>query len=185
MKAEQLSDLLKVGDRVAISNITGREARGVAVSTQQYCGNIVGGWALGKGGQTIDVPGKDPIPVFSTIEELMKSLPKKKRPNKIIIYSPPTAVYGEVKGIVDHRSESVETIFIITEHVSIEVSARIAKLCGDAGIDVLGCNSLGIINAHEAVRVGAVGGLAPQQGVERPGEHDQKGSRRPVAHCSS
>jgi len=161
MKATQLSDLLKAGDRVAISNITGREARGVAVASQKYCGNIVGGWALGKGGQTIDVPGQDPIKVYSTIEELMELLPKNKRPNKVIVYSPPAAVYGEVKGIVEHKNGSIKTIFIVTEHVSIEVSARIAQLCGQAGIDVLGCNSLGVINAHDAVRVGAVGGDSP------------------------
>jgi len=161
MKAAQLSDLLQAGDRIAISNITGREARGVAVASQQYCGNIVGGWALGKGGQTIDVPGKDPIPVYSTIEELMESLPKNKRPNKVIVYSPPSAVYGEVKGVVEHKNGSIKTIFIVTEHVSIEVSARIAQLCCEADIDVLGCNSLGMINVHDAVRAGAVGGDAP------------------------
>jgi len=161
MKAAQLSDILKAGDRVAVSNITGREARGVAAATQEYCGNIVGGWALGKGGQTIDVPGQEPIKVFSTIEELMGSLPKGKRPNKIIVYSPPAAVYGEVKGIVEHKNGSIDTIFIVTENVSIEVSARISQLCREAKIDVLGCNSLGVINAHDAVRAGAVGGDSP------------------------
>ncbi|MBL7221460.1 MAG: CoA-binding protein, partial [Phycisphaerae bacterium] len=161
MKAAQLSDLLKAGDRIAVSNITGREARGVTVASQQYCRNIVGGWALGKGGQAIDVPGQDPIPVFSTVEELMESLPKKQRPNKVIVYSPPSAVYGEVKGVVEHRNGSIETVFIITENVSIEVSARIAQLCREANIDVLGCNSLGVINTHDAVRAGAVGGDSP------------------------
>jgi len=161
MRAAQLSDLLKAGDRIAVSNITGREARNVTVASQQYCRNIVGGWALGKGGQTIDVPGQDPIPVYSTIEELMESLPKSRRPNKVIVYSPPAAVYCEVKGVVEHRNESIKIIFIITENVSIEVSARIAQLCREANIDVLGCNSLGVINAHDAARAGAVGGDSP------------------------
>jgi len=161
MRAAQLSDLLKAGDRVAVSNVTGREARNVTVASQQYCRNIVGGWALGKGGQTIEVPRQDPIPVYSTIEELMGSLPKDKTPNKAIVYSPPSAVYGEVKGIVEHGNGSIETIFVITENVSIEVSARIAELSREANIDVLGCNSLGVINAHDSVRAGAVGGDSP------------------------
>ena len=97
MRAKRLSDLLKVEDRVAVSNITGREASTVTIASQKYCGNIVGGWALGKGGQTLDVPGRKSIPVFSTFEEMVKSLPKKKLPNKVIVYSPPSAVYGEVK----------------------------------------------------------------------------------------
>jgi succinyl-CoA synthetase alpha subunit/citrate synthase len=163
MKAAQLSDILKAGDRIAVSNITGREARGVTIASQQYCRNIVGGWALGKGGQAIDVPGQDPIPVYSTVEELMESLPKNRRPNKVIVYSPPSAVYGEVKGVVEHRNGSIKTIFIITEHVSVEVSARISQLCREADIDVLGCNSLGVINTHESVRVGAVGGNTPAE----------------------
>jgi hypothetical protein len=39
----------------AVSNITGREAGTVTVASQKYCRNIVGGWALGKGGQSLDV----------------------------------------------------------------------------------------------------------------------------------
>ncbi len=166
MRAAKLSDLLKAGDRVAVSNITGREAGTVTVASQQYCGNIVGGWALGKGGQTIDVPGDEPIPVFATVDELMRELPAEKRPNKVVIYSPPPAVYGEVKGVVEHGRETVETLFIITEHVSVEVSAKIAQLCSEANIDVVGCNSLGMINTHDAVRIGAVGGSDPAESFQ-------------------
>jgi len=163
MRARCLSDLLKAGDRVAVSNITGREARSVTADSQAWCGNVVGGWALGKGGQSIEVPGAEPIPVFPTVAELFKELPQDRRPNKIIVYSPPTAVYGEVKEIVDHSDGAVETLFIITEHVSIEVTAKIARLAEDADIDVLGCNSLGVLSAHDGVRVGAVGGGDPDE----------------------
>ena len=161
MRAKTLSDLLKAEDRIAVSNITGREASTVTINSQKYCHNIIGGWALGKGGQRIDVPGAEPIPVFPTVQELMNSFPKNKRPNKVIIYSPPPAVYAEVKEVLDHGSDVVETLFVITEHVSIEVTAKIAQMCKEANIDVLGCNSLGMINTHDAVRVGAVGGEDP------------------------
>ena len=57
MRAKTLGDLLKAGDRVAVSNVTGREASAVTAASQKYCGNIVGGWALGKGGRTIEVRG--------------------------------------------------------------------------------------------------------------------------------
>ena len=153
MRASTLSDLLKRGDRVAVSNITGREASTVTAASQKYCGNIVGGWALGKGGQSIEVPGGEPIPVFATVEDLVKRLPANSLPNKMIVYSPPPAVYGDVN----------ETVFIITEHVSVEVTAKVARLCADAGIDVIGCNTLGMINAHDGVRVGAVGGDSPSE----------------------
>jgi succinyl-CoA synthetase alpha subunit/citrate synthase len=168
MRARTLSDLLRAGDRVAVSNVTGREARAVTVASQVYCGNVVGGWALGKGGRTVDVPGGEGVPVFATVAELFEALPKERWPNKVVVYSPPAAVYGEVKEILDHGNGAIETLFIITEHVSIEVTAKIARLCHDANVDVLGCNSLGVLNAHDGVRVGAVGGDDPAESF-KPG----------------
>jgi len=168
MKAKTLSDLLKATDRVAVSNITGREARGVTVASQKYCPNIIGGWALGKDGMRIEVPGCDPIPVFSDTEALTKALPMEQWPNKVVIYSPPQAVYGEAKEVVNHLKDTIETIFIITEHVSVEVMAKIKQMCSQANIDVIGGNSLGMINVHDKVRVGAVGSDRPEE-VFRPG----------------
>jgi succinyl-CoA synthetase alpha subunit/citrate synthase len=167
MRARTLNDLLKKGDRVAVSNITGREASSVSAVSQQYSQNIVGGWALGKGGQTVETPA-GPIPVYATIEELMRLTPQEDQPNKVLVYSPPEAIYGEVKEIVKHAAGVVETIYIITEHVSVEVTAKIYRICRDADIDVIGCNTLGIINTHQGVRIGAVGGSTPAD-TFRPG----------------
>ena len=160
MRAKELRDLLKKGDRVAISNITGREASKVTEDSYRYCQNITGGWALGKGGQIIETSAGD-IPIFSTFEELIRSTSNESLPNKIVIYSPPEAVYGEVKEVVKHGQGIVETIFIITEHVSVEVTAKIYQICKEQNIDVIGCNTLGMINVHDHVRVGAVGGDNP------------------------
>lgn len=167
MRAKSLSDLLKKGDRVAVSNITGREASKVSMVSQRYCKNIVAGWALGKDGQTVDVPGVGAIPVFGQFDELMAAFPLTKKPNKIIVYSPPDAVYGDVKEVLEHGKESVETIFVITEHVSIEVTAKLKSLAKTADIDIVGCNTLGMINVHDRVRVGAVGGDAPDETFQK------------------
>ena len=163
MRAKTLSDLLKAGDRVAVSNITGREASVVTAISQKYCGNIVGGWALGKEGQNLEIPGLEPIPVFPNVQALADRLEKNRLPNKVVVYSPPSAVYGEVKEIIEHLKQTVETLFIVTEHVSIEVTAKIVQMCSQANIDVLGCNSLGMINTHDTVRTGAVGGDNPSE----------------------
>jgi len=167
MRAKKLEDLLNRGDRVAVSNITGREASKVSAVSQKYCGNITGGWALGKGGQHIETPKGD-IPVYPTFDELIRYTDPKHHPNKILIYSPPEAVYGEVKEVVDHGGGMVETIYIVTEHVSIEVTAKIRQITDAANIDVLGCNTLGIINTHHGVRIGAVGGDNPEESF-KPG----------------
>jgi succinyl-CoA synthetase alpha subunit/citrate synthase len=163
MRAKTLTDLLRRGDRVAVSNITGREAGDVTEISQRYAENVVGGWALGKGGGTLPIGQQTALPVFSDYADLVEHLPAERHPNKIVIYSPPEAVYGEVKNVVNASAGCVETIFIITEHVAIEVSAKIHKLCDSENIDVLGCNTLGAINATEHVRVGAVGGDLPEE----------------------
>lgn len=162
MRAKTLSDLLRKGDRVAVSNITGREAGKVTEVSQRYAANIIGGWALGKGGAAIPVESQVSLPVFADYVDLLEHLPPARHPNKIIIYSPPEAVYGEIKNVVK-AAAGVETVFIITEHVSIEVSAKIHHLCQAENIDVIGGNTLGVINATEHVRVGAVGGDAPEE----------------------
>lgn len=162
MRAKTLSDLLRKGDRVAVSNITGREAGKVSEVSHRYGGNLIGGWALGKGGGEIPVDKRPSLPVFSDYADLLEHLPAERHPNKIIIYSPPEAVYGEIKNVVK-ASVGVETIFIITENVSIEVSAKIHSLCQAENIDVLGCNTLGVINVADHVRIGAVGGDTPEE----------------------
>jgi succinyl-CoA synthetase alpha subunit len=168
MRARRLSGLLKNGDRVAVSNITGREASQVSAISQRYAHNVVGGWALGRAGSTIEVSGGRPIPVFGTCEELYKQLPRARHPSKIVIYSPPEAVYGEVKECIQFGGKTLQTIFVITEHVSIEVTAKIHELCRQGGVDLIGCNTLGVINTHDHVRVGAVGGDAPEEAF-KPG----------------
>jgi succinyl-CoA synthetase alpha subunit len=165
MRARTLSDLLRKGDRVAVSNITGREASKVCATSQVYCGNTVGGWALGKGGETVTTRGA-PIPVYGTFAELLKATPPERQPNRILVYSPPEAVYGEVKEVVQCGRGIVETIYVVTEHVSIEVTAKIRQICSQENIDVVGCNTLGIINSHDQVRIGAVGGENPAEGFQ-------------------
>ncbi len=59
---------------MAVSNITGREASKVCAVSQKYCGNIVGGWALGRDGEAVDTAA-GPIPVFGTFEELLRRTP--------------------------------------------------------------------------------------------------------------
>lgn len=163
MIARSLSGLLRKGDRVAVSNITGREASKVSVVSQRYCGNIVAGWALGKSGHVVDVPGGKNIPVYGQFEEMMADLPENRRPNKVIVYSPPDAVYGDVKEVVENGRGCVKTVFVITEHVSIEVTAKLRRLGDMEGVDILGCNTLGVINVNDKARIGAVGGDSPAE----------------------
>ena len=71
--------------------------------------------------------------------------------------------------VVSFGDKRIQTVFIITEHVSIEVTAKIASLAREAGIDVIGCNTLGMINTYDGVRVGAVGGDNPAESFKKGG----------------
>ena len=163
MIAKALNGFIQKGDRVAVSNITGREASKVSTISQQYCGNVVAGWALGKAGQTIEVPGGTDIPVFGQFEEIMTHLPETRRPNKVVVYSPPDAVYGDVKEVLEKGNGYIKTLYVITENVAISVTAKLRSLAETEGVDILGCNTLGVINVHDKVRVGAVGGDSPNE----------------------
>jgi len=163
MRAKSLADLLKKGDRVVVSNVTGREASKVSAVSQRYCGNVVAGWALGKAGQSVPVRGGTDIPVFGQFRELMSKLPEGGRPNKVIVYSPPDAVYGDVKEVMEYGAAEIETVYVITEHVAIEVTAKLKQLAEQSNIDILGCNTLGMIDAVDKVRVGSVGGDSPEE----------------------
>ncbi|HQH27961.1 MAG TPA: citrate/2-methylcitrate synthase, partial [Oligoflexia bacterium] len=47
--------------------------------------------------------------------------------------------------------------------MSVEVTAKLRALALEADVDIIGCNTLGAINAHAHVRAGAVGGDAPEE----------------------
>lgn len=168
MIAKSLNELLQKGDRIAVSNITGREASKVSYISQLFGNNIVAGWALGKDGENVKISRGRSIKVFGQFEQLMQKLPEDKKPNKVIVYSPPEAVYGDVKEVVEYGKGIVETIFVITENVSVEVTAKLRRLCNIEEIDIIGCNTLGMINAYDGVRIGAVGGDTPKENF-RPG----------------
>ncbi len=159
-----LEELVNKDSRVCVINILGGESRKVTPVSHEYSnGNVVAGVQYGRRGELESKKGN--IPVFRSIRDVMD--------NGItfdvgVIYLPPTAVSQAVAELVNFNPD-LKRIVIVTEKVSSYDSMAIRVLCQEAGVDVIGCNCLGVANVWDHVRVGgALGGDRPEETL-RPG----------------
>jgi succinyl-CoA synthetase alpha subunit/citrate synthase len=84
-----------------------------------------------------------------------------------VIYLPPTAVAQAVSELVN-ANEQLKRIVIVTEKVSTADSRNIRVLCQEFGVDVVGCNCLGVANVWDEVRIGgALGGDDPSRTLRK------------------
>ncbi len=159
-----LEELVNKDSRVCVINILGGESRKVTPVSHEYSnGNVVAGVQYGRRGELETKKGN--IPVFRSIRDVMD--------NGItfdvgVIYLPPSAVSQAVAELVNFNPD-LKRIVIVTEKVSSYDSMAIRVICQEAGVDVIGCNCLGVANVWDHVRVGgALGGDKPEETL-RPG----------------
>ena len=160
-----LEELVTRESRVCVINILGNESRKVTPVSHEYSGgNVVAGVQYGRRGELETRIGS--IPVFRSVRDVMS--------HDIgfdigVIYLPPSAVAQAVSELVSFNHD-LKRIVIVTEKVPSRDSRNMRYLCQEAGVDIVGCNSLGIANVWDHVRVGgALGG-------DDPGESLKKGS---------
>lgn len=158
-----LEELVTRDSRVCVINILGNESRKVTPVSHVYSGgNVVAGVQYGREGELETELG--PIPVYPSVREVIKN---NHRFDTGVIYLPPTAVSQAVSELVTYNHD-LKRIFIVTEKVSTADSRNIRFLCQEAGVDVVGCNCLGVANAWDEVRIGgALGGDAPAETLRR------------------
>jgi len=156
---ELLADLVTRDSRVCVINILGAESRKVTPVSHAYSGgNVVAGVQYGREG-SLETPIGD-IPVLPSVREVMK---RGIEFDVGVIYLPPSAVSQAVSELVVYNHD-LKRIVIVTEKVSQADSRNIRFLCQEAGVDVIGCNCLGVANVHEHVRIGgALGGDEPEE----------------------
>ncbi len=161
---ESLADLVTRDSRVCVINILGGESRKVTPVSHAYSGgNVVAGVQYGREG-ALETPIGD-IPVLPSVREVVK---RGIAFDVGVIYLPPSAVSQAVSELVVYNHD-LKRIIIVTEKVSQADSRNIRFLCQEAGVDVVGCNCLGVANVHDHVRIGgALGGDAPEETL-RPG----------------
>ncbi len=158
-----LEELVTKDSKVCVINILGNESRKVTPVSHEYSGgNVVAGVQYGRDGKLETALGD--IPVYPSVREVIKNGHDF---DTGVIYLPPSAVCQAVSELVAYNHE-LKRIFIVTEKVSTADSRNIRFLCQEAGVDVVGCNCLGVANAWDEVRIGgALGGDSPEETLHK------------------
>lgn len=141
-----MSILLDKHSRIAIQGITGREAAMVTKHSLDYGTPILAGVTPGKEGQ--DVHG---VPVYDTLKKAVEV----HGINTSVVYVPPAFVYDAV---LESISCGVELILIATENVPQADALKFLARAKQAGVQVIGPNSVGMITPKDRVKIGAIGG---------------------------
>ncbi|MBI9072090.1 MAG: hypothetical protein JEY94_10855 [Melioribacteraceae bacterium] len=158
-----LEELVTENSRVCVINILGSESRKVTPVSHEYSGgNIVAGVQYGRSGKLETKIGD--IPYYQSVRDVMDN---GHTFDTGVIYLPPTAVSQAVSELTQYN-EDLKRIVIVTEKISSRDSRNIRFLCQEAGVDVIGANSLGIANVWDNVRVGgALGGDDPAETLKK------------------
>jgi len=158
-----LEELATRESRACVINILGGESRGVTPVSHEYSGgNVVAGVQYGRRGVLETKLGA--IPVYRSVREVLAD---GHAFDVGVVYLPPLGVAQAVSELV-RTNEELKRIVIVTEKVPARDSAAVRALCQEAGVDVIGANSLGVANAWDHVRVGgALGGDRPEEALRK------------------
>ncbi len=150
--------LLKKGAKLIGQGLTGTEGSRALPRMTSYGTNIVAGVTPGKGGQEVEG-----VPIFNTIREAIDAVGKV---DGTVQFVPPLFVKGAVKEAVE---AGLKFILISAEKVPTADEAYMYALAQKNGASIIGPNSVGLLSAHNQIRLGLIGGSDPNK-VFVPGE---------------
>jgi succinyl-CoA synthetase alpha subunit len=139
---------------VLMQGITGREGRMTAAHMLAYGTPILAGVTPGKGGETVHG-----IPVFDSVTEAVAAVSPAQIGVSVIIV-PPLAVLDAATDAI--QSASCDLV-IATENVPRHDALAILSLARSANVDVVGPNSVGVIQPAAHRKLGAIGGDRPER----------------------
>ena len=141
--------------RLLVQGITGREARMAVGHMLAYGTEIQAGVTPGRAGQTVEG-----IAVFGTVSEAAAETGAF---DASIVYVPPFAV-------LDAAAESIAAgipfLLVVAENVPAHDALRLLALARDRDVTVIGPNSVGLIEPARRLKLGAIGGDAPDRAFE-------------------
>jgi succinyl-CoA synthetase alpha subunit len=129
--------------RVAVINPTGRYARNQVAGLIAAGTPLLGGVALGRGGETIDG-----LPLYDRVADLPE------RPNVAVLYTPAEGVRDAIAACAAAR---IRTIVAVAEYVPVHDALAAAATARAAGSWLIGPNTLGMY----APGRGLLGSIAP------------------------
>ncbi len=144
--------LLPKGAKIIGQGITGSEGSTALPWMQKYGTNIVAGVTPGKGGQTVEN-----IPVFNKVQEAVDQLGPI---DGSVIYTPPLFTKAAATEALE---AGLKWILIVTEKVPTSDCAYIYALAKEKNAHIIGPSSAGIISPKNNIKIGSIGGPAPQR----------------------
>lgn len=138
--------LINDDSRIIIQGITGREASMVTKHMLDYGTRILAGVTPGRGGQEIHG-----VPVYDTL----KAAVRLHGCDTSVVYVPPAFAYDAVMEAI---ANGIKLVVIITENIPQKDAVRFLYAARQAGVRVIGPNSVGMINPADRVKLGAIGG---------------------------
>ena len=137
-----MSLIINKETKVLVQGATGKQGSYHVQSMKEFGTQVVAGVTPGKGGQIVEG-----IPIYDTIKEAKEIHDI----DATLILVPAPYVLGAA---VEAIENGVKLIIIITEHVPIQDTVKINSLAEAKGCTLVGPNTIGIINAHEGVKIG-------------------------------
>ena len=146
-----MSILLNEDTRVIIQGATGKQGRYHMSKMLEYNVKVVGGISPGKGGQVVlDVP------IYDTIAAAAKD----SKIDATMIIVPPGGVLWAAREAIDAR---IPLVVIITEHVPFHDALIIRREAENAGIRIVGPNTIGVISPGRC-KIGVMPGFIYSKG---------------------
>jgi len=133
--------------KVLVQGITGKQGQFHADKMVEYGTNIVGGCTPGKGGQTVNLQGKD-FPVWNTMKEAIKATDA----DATVIYVPPPFAGGAIIEAADafDSLKGKGVVVCITEGIpTLDMIKATAFVNEKKGVRLIGPNCPGIITPGE------------------------------------
>lgn len=138
--------LINKDSKIVIQGITGREASMVTKHMLDYGTPVVAGVTPGKKGQNVHG-----VPVYDSLKQACAD----KEINTALIYVPPAFVYDAVMETIDNN---IKLVVVITENIPQHDAMKMLWECDNAGVRLIGPNTVGVINPKDRVKLGAIGG---------------------------
>jgi succinyl-CoA synthetase alpha subunit len=140
--------LIDADTSIVVQGITGREGKRRTELMSEYGTDVVAGVTPGRGDSTVQG-----VPVFDTVNAAMESVGGF---DASVVFVPAPHVEDAAMEAID---AGVELVVLVPDHVPVHDSLRIMDAAADAGVDVIGPNSLGVCTVGEAI-LGMIGGTA-------------------------
>lgn len=143
--------LIDESTKVVIQGITGREAAMVTQHTLDYGTPVLAGVTPGKKGQ--NVLG---VPVYDTVREAVEI----HGVNTSLIVVPPAFAYDAV---LEAIANGIKVIVVTTENIPQIDVIKMLHTARDAGVRLIGPNTVGMINPRARIKLGSIGGDRPER----------------------